>query len=70
MTLDQYIETLSSLRDRYHAGDFEMQIDRGINALTGEPVLRPMDGDDFYLNLSTEQCVVGDACIHPECVIR
>lgn len=70
MTLDQYIETLSSMRDRYQAGDFEMHVDRGINALTGEPVLRPMDGDDFFLDLDTQRCVVGDSCVHPAAFIR
>ena len=70
MTLDQYIETLSSMRDRYQAGDFEMHVDLGVHVITGQPESRPMDGDDFFLDLDTHRCVVGDSCVHPAAFIR
>lgn len=60
MTLNEYIETLISLRDHYNAGDFTMRIRE---VTTGKADENPMvmtvedfdwtnmDGDDFWLNL-------------------
>lgn len=60
MTLDQYIETLTSLRNHYNAGDFEVRIrEVATDASSKNPMEMTvedfdwtnMDGDDFWLNL-------------------
>ena len=53
MTLNEYIEVLTSLRDRHSAGDFVCKIE-GIETDGWEMVgssMVDMDGDDFRLNL-------------------
>lgn len=65
MSLNEYIEVLQSMRDRYHAGNFKMYMSVGVNIQTGKDVFRPMDGDDFYLEPDTQRCVVGDSCVQP-----
>jgi len=59
MTLDQYIETLTNLRNHYNAGDFEVHVrevctGRAENSFTmtvEDFDWTNMDGDDFWLNL-------------------
>lgn len=63
MTLDEYIEALTNLRNHYNAGDFEVNV-REI--YTGHVLFNPMimtvedfdwtkmDGDDFWLNLEAK----------------
>lgn len=64
MTLDHYIETLTSLRNRYNAGDFIVRIrevQTGNISTPTDPFLKTiecwewtdMDGDDFWINLFT-----------------
>ena len=63
MTLNEYIETLVSLRNHYNAGDFEVHVRE---VCTGHALFNPMimtvenfdwtkmDGDDFWLNLEAK----------------
>ena len=63
MTLNQYITTLVSLRDRYNAGDFTMRVqeistenDPNLNMIVKQFGWSDIDGDDFWLNLETHTC--------------
>lgn len=63
MTLNEYIEMLTSLRNHYNAGNFEVHIRE---VATGTSPENPtemtveefgwtnMDGDDFWLNLESK----------------
>lgn len=60
MTLNEYIETLTSLRNHYNAGDFEVHIREICTGTDPENRMTMtvenfdwtnMDGDDFWLNL-------------------
>ena len=60
MTLDEYIETLTSLRNRYNAGDFEVHVREVATGTSPENPMEMtvedfdwtnMDGDDFWLNI-------------------
>lgn len=56
MTLNQFIENLTSLRDHYNAGEFEV-ITRNIN-FDGTTTAVPLDGDCFWLNLIQNKCFI------------
>lgn len=59
MTLDQYIETLTNLRNHYNAGDFEVhvrevctgRVEHSFTMTVEDFDWTKMDGDDFWLNL-------------------
>jgi hypothetical protein len=60
MILDQYIEMLTSLRNHYNAGNFEVRIREVTTGASSENPMEMtvedfdwtnMDGDDFWLNL-------------------
>lgn len=60
MTLNEYIETLTSLRNHYNAGDFEVHVREVCTGIDPENRMvmtvedfdwTNMDGDDFWLNL-------------------
>lgn len=52
MTLNEYIESLIRLRDHYNAGDYKAVI-------YDHDFPKPMDGDDFCLNMRTHELEVG-----------
>lgn len=60
MILNEYIETLTNLRNHYNAGDFEVHIREVATGASSENSMEMtvedfdwtnMDGDDFWLNL-------------------
>ena len=59
MTLDQYIETLTNLRNHYNAGGFEVhvrevctgRVENSFTMTVEDFDWTNMDGDDFWLNL-------------------
>jgi len=60
MTLNEYIETLVSLRNHYNAGEFTVRIREVATGTSSENPTEmtvndfdwtDMDGDDFWLNL-------------------
>lgn len=55
MTLNEYIESLTRLRDHYKAGDFTVMTQYVY--IIQEVYKRPieMDGDDYHLNLEQRQ---------------
>lgn len=63
MTLNEYIETLVSLRNHYNAGEFTVRIREVATGTSPENSMEmtvndfdwtDMDGDDFWLNLGSK----------------
>lgn len=64
MTLNEYIEGLTLLRDNYNAGDFTVMVDEACHGFTehGQHTVHtelvPMDGDDYCLDLGKKICEI------------
>lgn len=61
MTLDEFILSLTQLRDHYNAGDFTVmteEIEYDINCGEIQEAYKnpcPMDGDDYWLDIEQKQ---------------
>lgn len=64
MTLNEYIEGLTMLRDNYNAGDFTVMVDEACHGFTehGQHTVHtelvPMDGNDYGIDLEKKICEI------------